>query len=304
MKATSLSEVAGVMPQLSKRVAIRDLVALAKPRISIAAALAACAGWYMATHPPYQVGELAQVFAFTFALSAGACALNQYIEREADALMERTRDRPLASGRVSPSFALFSALGLCAVSLVYGAFALNFLAAAVGALTVTVYVLVYTPLKRVTSLCTIIGAVPGALPPVIGWAAAAHSLGIGAWVIFAIMFIWQLPHFLAIAWIYREDYSRAGMPMLTVLDPQGGIVARQMALHALALLMISLMPSVLRMAGHLYFLGALLSGILYLSFITWWCIRPEWRRARLVFLASLAHLALLFILMTLDKVPA
>ncbi len=230
----------------------------------------------------------------------GAAALNQVYERDTDALMNRTRNRPMPSGRVAPVAGALFGVVLASLGIAILAAGANLLAAGLSAFTVLSYVFIYTPLKRVTHVSTIVGALPGALPPVIGYAAAAGQFGHGAYAICAIMFLWQLPHFLAIAWMYREDYGRAGFPMLPVLDPSGKTTFRQMLLGCLALLPVGLLPSVLRVCGPVYFVGALLAGLGFLGFAAALVWRPSHARAKGVFFASLVYLPVILILMAVD----
>lgn len=274
---------------------------LVKPRITVFVGFAAFCGYYVAGAKEPAVARALHTILGTMFVSAGACTLNQYIERNLDSLMDRTRNRPIPSGRISPAAAFLFGFLFSITGIVYLALTVNPLAAAVSAFTLATYVFVYTPLKTRTSLNTIAGAIPGALPPVIGWAAARGEINFGAWLMFGIMFIWQLPHFLAIAWIYREDYRRAGMPMLPVIDASGDMVSRQMVLHSIALLLLSLMPYYAGLAGRVYFYGALFLGIAYVALAVRWTIHPMWLRAKQVFWASLVHLAALFALMIFDK---
>lgn len=278
-----------------------DYVNLTKPRLSLLAAIVSAAGYYMGVQGPGSWGGVLTAFVGTFVMACGAMALNQYLERDTDALMLRTRRRPLPSGRVSPGAALVIGVVLAATGILHLAFGANLSAAAVGSLAVASYVMIYTPLKRVTSLNTIIGAVPGALPPVIGYAAAADAVDFRAVLLFAIMFLWQLPHFLAIAWVCRDDYARAGMSMLTVIDPEGGFTARQVVIYSLALLLISPMPSIIGMAGWIYGTVSVASGVIFLILGLRWYPRKDLAGAKKVFFASLLHVTLLFTLMVADK---
>lgn len=211
------------------------------------------------------LGLLVHTLLGTGLVASCGSALNQVLERRLDARMRRTADRPLPSGRLDPDRALAFAVALGVLGLAELAVAVNLLTAALGAATLVGYVFVYTPLKRVTSLATVVGAAPGAMPPVMGWAAVTGELGTGAWVLFGILFFWQLPHFLAIAWMYREDYARAGFPMLPVLEPDGGSTARQAVLWSAALVPLSLLPSAVGLTGGVYAVGALVLGVVYLA---------------------------------------
>jgi protoheme IX farnesyltransferase len=240
----------------------------------------------------------------TALLAAGGSALNQFLERDSDGLMARTENRPLPAGRLLPVEVLFlgSALGLAGV--IYLALMVRQpLAALVAAVTILSYVLVYTPLKRKTTLNTLIGAVPGALPPLIGWSAVRGSLDLEIGSVFTVLFLWQIPHFLAIAWIYREDYGRAGLCMLPVIDRDGGMSGRQMVGYCLALLPASLTPLLLGRAGMLYLVGAIVLGTGFLGFaLAFWRVRSL-ARARGVLRASLIYLPALLALLVIDGGP-
>lgn len=246
-------------------------VELTKPRITTMVLVTAAVGFVLGQGVGASAGGGLPLALFLHTLlgtglvaSCGS-ALNQVLERRVDARMRRTADRPLPSGRLDPDRALAFAVLLGIVGLAELALAVNPLTAALGAATLVGYVFVYTPLKRVTSLATVVGAAPGAMPPVMGWAALTGELGTGAWVLFGILFFWQLPHFLAIAWMYRADYARAGFPMLPVLEPDGGSTARQAVLWSAALVPLSLLPSAVGLTGGVYAAGAGALGIGYLA---------------------------------------
>jgi protoheme IX farnesyltransferase len=230
-------------------------------------------------------------------VAGGASAFNQVIEREPDSLMRRTRLRPVPDGRLQPgeSLAFASATSLAGLAIL-GA-GVNLLSAAVAFATLVTYAVVYTPLKRRSSIATVVGAIPGALPPVIGWAAARDSLSQGAWVLFGIVFLWQLPHFLAIAWIYREDYARAGFPMLPVIEPDGHSTGRQATLYCAALLPVSLMPTLIGMTGTGYFVAALILTLLFLGLTVRFARTRTIPDARRLFFGSIVYLPVLWILM-------
>jgi protoheme IX farnesyltransferase len=229
----------------------------------------------------------------TLLSSAGAAALNMVLERDADAKMERTKDRPLPAGRLSPGEALAFGTLLSAGGVAYLAAAVNLLTAGLAAAALASYLGLYTPLKRRTSLCTLVGAIPGALPPVMGWAAARGTLDVGAAALFLILFFWQLPHFLALAWMYREDYARAGQPMLPVAEPDGASTGRQVVLQTLALVVASSLPAGLGLAGPGYLAAALALGAGFLGFgIAFSTLRSRERAWRL-FMASVTYLPLL-----------
>lgn len=290
------------------RAAPADLIALAKPRIVLmvlvtaAAGYASAAGARFAAHPALATFALVQLLIGTALVAAGTNAMNQIVERDADALMRRTARRPLPDGRVTVGEATAFAAGCGVVGVAWLAIAVNSLTAALAALTLLSYVLVYTPLKRRTPLSTVVGAVPGALPIVGGWTAAGGTLGPEAAVLFAILFLWQMPHFLALSWMYRADYARAGFRVLSVDDPDGAMTFRQMALHAVAVLPVALAPSLLGMTGKIYFAGALAASLLF----AWAGIHAARTRsaagARLLFIVSLVHLPTLLALLVLDGV--
>jgi protoheme IX farnesyltransferase len=272
------------------RTSFADRLELTKPRITTMVVFTALVGFVMASPGPLELPRLALALAGTALVASGAAVLNQLLERDTDALMFRTRQRPLAAGRVGPLEAgLFggavSALGLAVLRWGCGP-----LPALVALATWSSYLFIYTPLKRRTPLATLVGAVPGALPPVIGWTAAARSLDPGAYILFSILFLWQVPHFLAIAWLYRDDYARGGFPMLPVVDPDGAFTARQAVVHSLALLLVSLAPVGAGMAGYLYLGGALLLGSALLAFSVRLLQARDLAAARGLFLASVLYL--------------
>lgn len=270
---------------------VAGFVQLTKPRITVLVVLTTLVGFLVAAPRPLPVLLLLHALAGT-ALAAGAAgALNQWAERHADAAMRRTARRPLPAGRLTPREALVFGVLLTAGGTAYLALTTNALASALAALTIVSYLLLYTPLKRVTSLATIVGAVPGALPPMIGWAAARGRLGIEAWVLFGIVFLWQMPHFLALAQLYRADYARAGFRMLTVEDASGESAGRQALLYALALVPVSLLPTPLGMAGGAYFVGVLALGLGFLLSGVGMALDPSRpAAARRLFHASLLYL--------------
>jgi heme o synthase len=278
-----------------------DYVALAKPRLNLLVVATAAAGYAMAHGDPTNVAAIAATVVGTGLVAAGASAFNQVIEREPDGLMRRTRLRPLPDGRVGMTEATAFAAALCVAGLLILATGVNRLAAAVAFATLASYAVVYTPLKRRTSFATVIGAIPGALPPVIGWAAAAGTLSRGAWVLFAIVFLWQLPHFLAIAWMYRDDYARAGFLMLPVIEPDGRSTGRQAVVYTAALLPVALAPTLVGMSGVLYFAGALILTLLFLGMAFRFAMTRNVRDAKRLFLTSIGYLPVLWILMIADR---
>jgi len=278
-----------------------DYVALAKPRLNLLVVASTVAGYAMAHGDASNVGALLSTIIGTALVAGGASAFNQVIERDSDGLMRRTRLRPLPDGRLAAGEALTFAAIFSAAGLVILAAGVNVLAAIVALATLGSYAAVYTPLKRRTSFATVIGAIPGALPPVIGWAAAANVLTQGAWVLFGILFLWQLPHFLAIAWMYRDDYARAGLPMLPVIEPDGRSTGRQAVLYTAALLPVALAPSLVGMSGAVYFAGALILTLIFLGFSLRFATTRAVRDARRLFFASITYLPLLWGLMIFDR---
>jgi protoheme IX farnesyltransferase len=234
-------------------------------------------------------------------LSSGIATLNQYLERDLDCLMRRTADRPLPSGKLLPWEALLFGISLTVIAEIYLAVFVNPLSALLGLTVIAGYLFGYTPLKTRTSLSTMVGAFPGAVPPIIGWTAATGELSLNAWILFAILFLWQFPHFLAIAWMYREDYARAGIVMLPVVEPDGRVTGQQIVVYTIMLLPVSLLPTVLGMAGSIYLVGALILGLLFLFSSLRAAFSQSRQQARRLLLASVLYLPLLFILMVLDR---
>ena len=282
----------------------QDFVALAKPRLNFLVVASALAGYTMAGGEMSNPIRLLSTIVGTGLVAGGASAFNQFIEREADGLMRRTRLRPLPDGRLQPRESLLFAAICSAGGLLILAAGANLLSATVALATLLIYAVVYTPLKRVSSLATVVGAIPGALPPVIGWAAARNDLAAGAWLLFGIVFLWQLPHFLAIAWIYREDYARAGFPMLPVIEPDGRSTGRQAVLYAAALLPLSLVPTLVGMTGTAYFAGALVLTLLFLGLTVKFARTRAVPDARLLFFGSIIYLPLLWILMIAGRLSS
>ncbi|PYO63402.1 MAG: protoheme IX farnesyltransferase [Gemmatimonadetes bacterium] len=277
---------------------------LTKPRITQLVLLTAAAGFYLGAGSVVDLWLLLHTLLGTALVAAGTNAFNQLRERDVDARMQRTRGRPLPSGRLSPRAAGAFAGVISVLGVVYLALAVNLLTAGLAALTLASYVLLYTPLKRKTSLNTLIGAVPGALPIVGGWTAAGGALGPAVLALFWILFLWQLPHFLALAWIYREDYQRGGLAMLSVDDPDGRATGWMALLYAVALLPVSLTPTLLGVTGARYFVGAVVLGAVYVGVAAALTRAATTARAWRVFLASIVYLPALLTLMVLDKVAA
>ena len=279
-----------------------DFVALAKPRLNLLVVISAVAGYVMAGGEAGNVVRVLCVALGTGLVAGGASAFNQILERVPDGLMQRTRTRPMPDGRLTTGEALLFASIMASAGLLVLTLGANLLSAAVAFATLVTYVVIYTPLKRVSSLATVVGAIPGALPAVIGWAAAEGALSRGAWVLFAIMFLWQLPHFLAIAWIYREDYARAGFPMLPVIEPDGRSTARQAVIYAAALLPVTLAPTLVGMAGTIYFAGALVLTLLFVALAVRFGLSRSTGDARRLFFGSIIYLPALWMLMIADRV--
>jgi len=266
--------------------------------------LTAAAGFYLGAQGRVDVRVLIETLIGVALVAAGTNAFNQLRERDVDARMQRTRGRPLPSGRLTPRAAAVFAAVISIVGVAYLALAVNLLTAGLAALTLASYVLFYTPLKRKTSLNTLIGAVPGALPIVGGWTAAGGELGPAVAALFWILFLWQLPHFLALAWIYRDDYRRGGLAMLSVDDPDWRRTGRMMLLYATALLPVSLLPTLLGVTGALYFFGALALGLAYTGASMAMTRAATTARAWRVFFVSIVYLPALLTLMVLDKTVA
>src|SRR3954469_11654601 len=248
-----------VTPKAAARLA--DYLALTKPRLNFLVVATSAAGYYLGTAGPIDLVRMAEAVAGTTLVAAGAAVLNQVYERDTDALMRRTRMRPLPSGRIAPSDAGVFGVLLSAAGIALLAARANWLSAGLALATLVSYLAIYTPMKRRTPLSTIIGAVPGALPAVIGWAASRGSVDVSGGLVFAIVFCWQLPHFMAIAWLYREDYGKAGFPMLPVIDPEGRRAAQQAVIYAAALVPVSLLPTLAGVAGISYFSAALVLSV-------------------------------------------
>ncbi len=275
---------------------------LVKARLTMLVLLTTLVGFYLGWQKPMDYLLMFHVLFGTALVASGAAALNQLLEREHDARMRRTQNRPLPSGRLQPITVMLIG-GVSAVAgLVYLALLVNSLTSVLGAVTLVSYLFIYTPLKRVTWLNTAVGAVPGALPPLMGWAAARGELAGGGWALFAILAFWQMPHFFAIAWMYRDEYARAGFKMLPAVDPDGSRTARQAVSHALGLLTVSLLPFLFRLVGTVYLAGALVLGVAFLVSAILFARELSHSRARQLFFMSIIYLPLLLALLVLDKV--
>ena len=280
---------------------LRDYLELTKPRIVVMVLLTTLAGFYLGAFQGMDLTLLFHTLIGTGLVIGSANALNQLMERDTDAKMHRTRNRPLPAGRVSPQEVLYTGIGMAIVGTLYLVLGVNALTAFLALAAWAVYLFLYTPLKRRTSLSTLVGAISGALPPVIGWAAVRRELSVESLALFAILFVWQLPHFLAIASMYRDDYARGGFPMLPVLYPEGTETGRQIVIYCLAMVPISLMPTVVGLAGIFYFAGALILTLGFLMFGIRAAVRKSRVAARHLLFASLLFLPALLTLMMLDR---
>lgn len=298
MKATAQALTASLVAERSWAAVAADLV---KVRLTSLVLLTTLVGFYLGSRGAVGYGVMLHTLVGTALLAGGAAALNQLLERRQDAQMQRTKNRPLPSGRLQPETVLLVGAVASVTGLAQLVLAVNPLTALLGAVTLGSYLFVYTPLKRVTWLNTAVGAVPGALPPVMGWTAARGELSAEAAVLFAILALWQLPHFFAIAWMYREDYARAGFKMLPLVDPEGRRTARQSVASTVILLAVSVGPFALNLAGPLYLVGALALGGAYLGCALLFARRRTHAAARLLFFASILYLPLLLVLLTVGK---
>lgn len=286
---------------ITPRERIAAFIELTKPRITFLIVLTSAAGFYLGSGGAVNYGLLLSAMFGITLLSSGVATINQYMERDLDGLMRRTADRPLPSGRLLPWEALAFGAALILLAEVYLAVLVNPLTALLGLTVIAGYLFGYTPLKTKTSLSTLVGAFPGAVPPLIGWTAASGQLSLEAWVLFAILFLWQFPHFLAIAWMYREDYARAGILMLPVVEPEGRVTRQQIVIYTLMLLPVSLLPYALGISGKIYLVGAAALGLLFLYSSVRAAISLSRQEARRLLLASVIYLPLLFILMVLNR---
>lgn len=278
-----------------------DFIELVKPRLVMMILITTAAGFYLGAQQTVDWLRCLHTLVGAGLTAAGVLGLNQYLERDADAQMKRTQERPLPGGRMNPLTALLVGAVLTGSGMLYLTFIVNMLSGFVISLIVVSYLFLYTPLKRKTSLCTLMGAVPGALPPVVGWVAARGSLTGAAWVLFTILFLWQIPHSLAIAYIYREDYEKAGFRLLPVIHPDGTSTCRQIVVNCVALLGIGLLPTLYNIAGTVYFFTALLAGVAFLAVGIYLERTRSVKAARYLLYASLLYLPLVYITMALDK---
>ena len=282
--------------------AFADYVTLAKPRLNFLVVASSAAGYYLGARSAPDALLMIEAVAGTALVAAGAAVLNQVYERDTDAMMRRTRNRPLPDGRVGTLDATMYGVALSFAGLSLLATRATFVAAALALATIVVYLAIYTPMKRRTPLATLVGAVPGALPPLIGWTAARGAVDAGGAALFAIVFLWQIPHFMAIAWMYRDDYATAGFPMLPVVEPDGRRAARQAVLYSAALVPVSLAPTLAGIAGSAYFAAAavLSAGLLVLA-VRFLRSRDD-STARVLFFGSITYLPLLWVAMIASKI--
>lgn len=273
---------------------------LTKPRIAFLLVLTSAAGFYLGSSGSFDLVLFANAMIAIALLAFGVATLNQYLERNIDTLMERTATRPLPTQRLTPVEALVFGILLCVAAELYLFLAVNSLTAVLGLIVIAGYVLLYTPLKTRTSASTAIGAIPGAMPPLMGWTAAANDITLGAWALFVTQFLWQFPHFLAIAWMYREQYAKAGILMLPVVEPSGRITARQIVLFTVMLVPVSLAPFFLGFAGLIYLIAAVVLGVAFLWASVSAARTKTNEKARRLLFASVIYLPLLFIILVLD----
>jgi len=276
-------------------------IELTKPRITFLIVLTSAAGFCLGSRGAVNYSTFTHAMIGIALLSSGIATLNQFMERDLDGLMRRTENRPLPSGRLAPFEALWFGIALTIGAELYLALSVNLLTAVLGLTVISGYLFLYTPLKTRTSLSTAVGAFPGAMPPLIGWAAARGEIDVAAWVLFAILFLWQFPHFLAIAWMYREDYGRAGIRMLPVVEPDGRVTGQQIILYSLMLVPVSLLPAFLGITGRFYLVAALILGLLFLGSSIRAALSKSNQHARQLLLASVLYLPLLFGVMVLNR---
>ena len=277
-----------------------DFVTLTKPRLNFLVLLTTAAAYSLGASPDARLIDLVHTLLGTFLVAGGAAALNQVWERKTDRLMRRTQQRPMADDRMSVAQGNAFGIALTLLGAAELAYFINPLSAIIALLTTASYIFFYTPLKLRTSLSTIAGAVPGALPAVIGWAAATNTLSIEGWVLFAIVFMWQMPHFLAIAWMYRDEYARAGMPLLPVIEPDGRSTGRQAVLYSAALIPVSMLPTGVGLATPWYLVGALALGAIMLMMSLEFSVKRDLATARRLFFGSIIYLPILWAILVFD----
>lgn len=291
-------------PRIASSSALFNYWELTKPEINFLIAITTAAGFWLgssAALPHFPWMPFLHTLLGTMLVASGAATLNQLIELRYDAQMRRTALRPLVSGRIAPSHALWFGVLLSVFGILYLTISTNALASLLAALTLLSYLFLYTPLKRITPLCTLVGAIPGAAPPLIGWAAARGHLDPVAWMLFAIVFLWQFPHFMSIAWIYREDYARAGYLVLPVSELKDRFVAWQCVLPTLGLFVVAIIPAFRGQSGIVYFSGALVTDAVFLYYSAHFALQRSVASARQLLFASILYLPLLFALLAMDK---
>jgi protoheme IX farnesyltransferase len=296
---------AGVLPQASitivDRSVLKNYFELIKPRITLLVVISTAVGYCFGIQEHLKLFTLLNTLFATALLAGGAATLNQWYERDVDSKMNRTTRRPIPAGSISVNSALTFGIALSIVATVDLLIFTNWLAVLLGCLTSILYLFIYTPLKRVGPICTTVGAIPGAMPPLIGFAAANGHLTVEAWILFGMIFLWQFPHFHAIAWIYRDDYARGGIKMLAVAQPEGKALSRQILLTQMLLIPITVAPVLVGMAGTVYAIAALLLGIGFLVFGLEMCSRRDYTHARRLLLSSVIYLPLLFVFLVMDN---
>jgi len=293
------ADVATVSLPAHGRGTFADFISLTKPRLNLLVVATSAAGYYLGAPGVPEPGPMLQAVAGTALVAAGAAVLNQVAERDTDALMRRTRGRALPDGRVLPADARLFGIGASLAGLAL--LASHLIAAGLALATLIIYLAIYTPLKRRTSLSTLVGAVPGALPPLIGWTASHGSVTLGGAALFAIVFLWQIPHFMAIAWMYRDDYAKAGFPMLPVIDPAGRRAARQAVIYAAALVPVSALPTLAGTSGSVYLIIAIGLGIGLLGLACGFAASRTDRSARWLFFGSITYLPILWMAMIANR---
>ncbi len=299
--AIEVNSPAEALMPLGAKARLSAYVELTKPRITFLIVLTSAAGFCLGSRGAVNYLLFANAMISIGLLSSGIATLNQFIERDLDGLMRRTASRPLPTGRLAPLEAMWLGVLLTAGAETYLALFVNGLSAVLGLTVIAGYLFLYTPLKTRSTLSTAVGAFPGAMPPLIGWTAARGEIDVAAWVLFAILFLWQFPHFLAIAWMYREDYGRAGIRMLPVVEPEGRVTGQQIIAYSLMLVPVSLLPTVLGISGRFYFVTALALGLLFLASGIRVALSKSNQHARQLLLASVFYLPLLFGVMVLDR---
>ncbi len=279
-----------------------DLMVLTKVRLSLLVLMTTFVGFFLGTEGSFDWLLFIRTFIGTSCAAFGAAVLNQFFETDTDALMKRTQHRPLPAGRRSPRFALALGSGLSVVGSLYLGLQVNWLTSFLGILTLVTYLFLYTPLKRKTYLCTYVGAIPGAIPPMLGWTAVRGDLDAPAWVLFGILLLWQMPHFFALAWLYREDFERAGLPMLPVVDKKGVKLGATVLFFNILLMWLTTMPTAIGLTGTLYMNSALLLGSLFLAAGIWFSFEKNPLSARVLFFASILYLPALLTMMVVNKI--